>query len=71
VNRTLAALDAADVRLVALAEGIDMENCKVVLRLAAALVERQRLKHLERTRVGRLRARFSGGLSRIHFAAGY
>lgn len=60
VNRTLAALDAVDVRLVALAEGIDMENCKVVLRLATALVERQRLKHLERTRVGRLRARERG-----------
>ena len=60
VNRTLAALDAVDVRLVALAEGIDMENCQVVLRLATALVERQRLKHLERTRVGRLRARERG-----------
>ena len=60
VNRTLAALDAFDVRLVALAQGIDMENCKVALRLATALVERQRLKHLERTRVGRLRARERG-----------
>jgi hypothetical protein len=60
VNRTLAALDAADVRLVALAEGIDMENCKVALRLATALVERQRLQHLERSRVGRLRARERG-----------
>jgi DNA invertase Pin-like site-specific DNA recombinase len=60
VNRTLAALDAADGRLVALAEGIDPENCKVALRLATALVERQRLKHLERTRVGRLRARERG-----------
>jgi len=60
VNRTLAALDAVDVRLVALADGIDPENCKVVLRLATALVERQRLKHLERTRVGRLRARERG-----------
>ena len=60
VNRTLAALDAVDVRLIALAEGIDPENCKVTLRVATALVERQRLKHLERTRVGRLRARERG-----------
>lgn len=60
VNRTLAALDAVDVRLVALAEGIDPENCTAALRLAAALVRRQRLKHIERTRVGRLRARERG-----------
>lgn len=60
VNRTLATLDAVDVRLVALVEGIDPENCKVSLRVATALVERQRLKHIERTRVGRLRARERG-----------
>ena len=60
VHRTLAALDAVDGRLVALAEGIDMENCKVSLRVATALVERQRREHLERTRAGRLRARERG-----------
>ena len=60
VNRTLAALDAVDVRLVALAEGIDPENCKVALRVATAQVERQRREHLERTRAGRLRARERG-----------